>query len=104
EELDAENRQLRHLLEALGDDAEATVRGAPGHTYRYEDPDAPGAAPGLHAGPMAQDLERTPLGRSMVREGPDGTKMVDLGRAGLTALAASSAQQRALDRTRRGLG
>lgn len=103
EELDAENRQLRQLLEALGDDAEATVRGAPGHTYRYEDPDAPGAAPGLHAGPMAQDLERTPLGASLVREAPDGTKMVDTGRAGLTALAASSAQQRELDRMRREL-
>lgn len=100
EELDAENRQLRQLLEALGDDAAATVRGAPGHTYRYEDPDAPGAAPGLHAGPMAQDLERTPLGASLVREAPDGTKMVDTGRAGLTALAAASAQQRELDQVR----
>ena len=99
EELDAENRQLRQLLEALGDDAVATVRGAPGHTYRYEDPDAPGAAPGLHAGPMAQDLERTPLGESLVREGPRG-KMVDAGRAGLTALAAASAQQRELDQVR----
>jgi len=103
EELDAENRELRRLLEALGDDAVATVRGAPGHTYSYEDPDAPGAAPGLHAGPMAQDLERTPLGASLVREAPDGTKMVDTGRAGLTALAASSAQQRELDRMRREL-
>lgn len=103
QELDAENRELRRLLEALGDDAEATVRGAPGHTYRYEDPDAPGAAPGLHAGPMAQDLERTPLGASLVREAPDGSKMVDTGRAGLTALAASSAQQRELDRMRREL-
>lgn len=103
QELDAENRELRRLLEALGDDAEATVRGAPGHTYRYEDPDAPGAAPGLHAGPMAQDLERTPLGASLVREAPDGTKMVDTGRAGLTALAASSVQQRELDRMRREL-
>lgn len=100
EELGAENRELRQLLEALGDDAVATVRGAPGHTYRYEDPDAPGAAPGLHAGPMAQDLEQTPLGESLVREGPRGRKMVDAGRAGLTALAAASAQQRELDQVR----
>lgn len=49
---------------------------------------------------MAQDLERTPLGRSMVTEGPDGMKRVDGGRAGLTALAATSAQQRELDRVR----
>lgn len=87
-------------LDAIGRDAVQTIREAPGHTYRYRDPNQPGAAPGLQAGPMAQDLEQTPLGRSMVREGPDGTKMVDLGRAGLTALAAASAQQRELDQVR----
>lgn len=70
---------LRELLET-----------ASAHEYSYKDPAAPGAAPGRHIGPMAQDLEQTKLGKSMVHEGPDKTKMVDGGRAGLTALAAAS--------------
>lgn len=114
-ELRAENADLRRTLaalspeptiadlDAIGRDAVQTIREAPGYTYRYRDPSQPGAAPGLQAGPMAQDLERTPLGASMVHEAPDGTKMVDSGRAGLTALAASAAQQRELDRMRREL-
>lgn len=114
-ELRAENQDLRRTLaalspepttadlDAIGRDAVQTIREAPGHTYRYQDPSQPGASPGLQAGPMAQDLERTPLGASMVREAPDGTKMVDTGRAGLTALAASSAQQQELDRMKREL-
>lgn len=114
-ELRAENADLRRTLaalspeptmadlDAIGRDAVQTIREAPGYTYRYQDPNQPGAAPGLQAGPMAQDLERTPLGASMVHEAPDGTKMVDSGRAGLTALAASAAQQRELDRMRREL-
>src|SRR5690606_36225092 len=107
EENDALKRTLAALsgpttgeLDEIGRDAIATIRQAPGYTYRYTDPDAPGRAPGLQAGPMAQDLEKTPLGASLVREAPDGTKMVDAGRAGLTALAAASEQQRELDRVR----
>lgn len=107
EENDALKRTLAALsgpttgeLDEIGRDAIATIRQAPGYTYRYTDPDAPGRAPGLQAGPMAQDLEKTPLGASLVREAPDGTKMVDTGRAGLTALAAASEQQRELDRVR----
>lgn len=99
ERLEADNAALRRTLAALGgEEALDTVRAAPGYTYRYRTPSEPGAGEGLHAGPMAQDLERTPLGRSLVTEDAHGRKVVDGGRAGLTALAATSAQQRELDR------
>jgi hypothetical protein len=88
-------------LDAIGRQAIDTIRQAPGYSYEYKEPGSDGAAPGRHAGPMAQDLERTPLGRSLVREAPDGTKMVDSTRAGMTALAAASEQQRELDELRR---
>jgi len=53
----------------------------------------PGMGPaGTRIGPMAQDLERNPLTQSLVTEGPDGLKRVDVG--GLAALAtAASAEQ-----------
>jgi hypothetical protein len=47
------------------------------HSYQYKDPNAPGAAPGTHFGPMAQELEKSAVGRSVVQQGPDGHKMVD---------------------------
>lgn len=76
---------------------EVDLRPAQGYRYRYKNPDAPGAAEGEQFGPMAQDLEKTPAGRSAVRTAPDGTKMVDTGRLALVNTAAVSEQQRRLD-------
>lgn len=57
--------------------------------YNYK----PGYGPGgSRVGPMADDLEKNPLTASLVTEGPDGLKRVDVG--GLAALAtAASAEQ-----------
>lgn len=53
--------------------------------YNYK----PGAGPGgERIGPMAQDLEQNPYTASLVQEGPDGLKRVDVG--GLAALATSA--------------
>lgn len=68
------------------------LRAAPGYSYEYKDPGAPGAAPGRHVGPMAQDLERT-AAASTVRDTPTG-KQVDTGRLSLVNTAAISEQQR----------
>ena len=60
------------------------------HGYRYRDP-AEGA--GERHGPMAQELERSAIGRSLVHTGPDGVKRVDT--EGLTlALAGAVARMR----------
>jgi len=46
------------------------------------------AKPGRHVTPMAQDLEKTEIGKSMVKEMPNGMKAVDYG-AGFGAMLAS---------------
>ena len=38
-------------------------------TFRYDDPDAAGAAPGPRVGLMAQDLQKSPLGKEVVIDG-----------------------------------
>lgn len=59
-------------------------------SYHYKDPSAPGASPGQHTSVMAQDLEKTPVGSQMVKEAPNGLKMVDYGQ-GLAAILAAQA-------------
>lgn len=67
-------RKERALASSLG--ALDTIGEAPGYSYRYKDPSAPGAAPGRQVSSMAQDLERGPRGAEIVHETPHG-KMVD---------------------------
>ena len=56
-----------------------------GYTYEYKDPERHGY--GTQIGVMAQDLEKSPMGESMVGESPDGFKTVDSGKAAMGALA-----------------
>lgn len=60
----------------------------PGYSYNYKDPEAMGATDGRQFGIMAQDLEKTPAGRSVVKKGPNGMKMVDTSRLALVEGAA----------------
>lgn len=46
--------------------------------YRYKEPEKYGQ--GVHYGPMAQDMEKSKVGRSMVEEAPDGTKFINYGK------------------------
>jgi len=57
------------------------------HSYRYKDPDMPGAGHGTFVSPMAQEIESTDLGKSAVSTGPDGYKRVDYGKLQGTMLA-----------------
>jgi hypothetical protein len=59
------------------------------YKYEYKDENAPGADAGMFLGVMAQDLEKTPMGASFVKDTPNG-KMVDYGH-GLAAILASQA-------------
>jgi hypothetical protein len=96
-----ELRSMRAIYPELGPSAAATMARAPGYSYEYRNPNAPGAAPGRHFGPMAQDLEQTPVGRSVVTTGPDGKKAVDTGRLTLVNSAAVGEQQRRIDELQR---
>jgi hypothetical protein len=69
------NKETQAFLNALTD-----------NEYRYKDTSQAGTAPGKQYGPMAQDLEKTPMGRTAVIEGPNG-KMVDSARGFLLALS-----------------
>jgi hypothetical protein len=69
-------------------DMQAFLDAVKAHKYRYKDPDADGH--GEQFSVMAQELEKTPVGKAMVIEGPDGKKQVDYGR-GFGALLAAQA-------------
>lgn len=56
-------------------------------SYEYRDASIPGTAPGKRYGILAQDLEKSPMGKSLVRETPHG-KMIDVGQATGAMLAA----------------
>jgi hypothetical protein len=56
------------------------------YSYKYKNPQAPGAAPGERFGPMAQDIEKSKVGKAMVHDTPAG-KMVDMNAAVMAALS-----------------
>lgn len=61
------------------------------YEYRYKHPELPGAGEGTFVSPMAQDLEKTELGKSMVKTDPNtGYKMVDYGKGFGTMLASQA--------------
>ena len=62
-------------------------------TWTYKDQEKHGI--GRQTGVMAQDLEKSLIGKQMVKEGPDGVKMVDYGKgfAGVMAAIAHLNQQ-----------
>jgi hypothetical protein len=63
------------------------------HDYEYKDPDKPFRGRGRFVSPMAQELEKSELGRSMVKDTPDG-KIVDYGKGFGTLLAAIAHQHK----------
>lgn len=60
------------------------------YEYEYREPDKPLRGRGRHVSVMAQDLERSKLGKEMVSEDREGTKVVDYGKGLGTMLAAIS--------------
>lgn len=64
------------------------ARQTPAYSFQYRNPSAPGAAPGQQFGVMAQDLERTPAGRSVVHEDEGGTKYINTPRLTMQNTAA----------------
>jgi len=81
------------------DSAADALRDVGSWRYRYRDPKH---GEGEYTGPMAQELERTPGGRSTVVDTPEG-KMVHTGRLALLTASAVAEQQRDLDRLKAAL-
>lgn len=59
------------------------------YEYEYKEPGAAGAGEGKHISPMAQDLEKSELGKTMVEDTPDG-KMVNYAKSGGLMLATAA--------------
>ena len=78
------------------------LRAAPGYRYRYRDGFGEDPEP-EHAGPMAQDLERSPFGKSIVKVGSDGLRRVDTARLALVDHAALAGMRSELDRLKAAL-
>lgn len=67
------------------------------YTYEYKNPDKPGARPGKQVSVMAQDLEKTAIGKEMVGQMEDGTKFVDYAKGYGAILAAQAHLNKRLD-------
>jgi len=72
-----------------------TFRSLTPSRYAYKDPERHGE--GEYIGPMAQQLEKTPAGRTVVSEQPDGTKAVDTSRLSLMSAGEIGDLRRELD-------
>jgi hypothetical protein len=59
------------------------VESGAGEFYEYTEPTKPGRRPGRNFGPMAQHLQRSEIGRTLVSPDGDGTLRVDTGRLAL---------------------
>jgi hypothetical protein len=70
------HHQIREFLDSLEP-----------HEYEYKQTFLPGTAPGKHISAMAQELEKTPVGKQMINQDAAG-KTVDYGRGLGTFLAA----------------
>ena len=67
------------------------------YDYTYKEPDMPGRGHGRFVSPMAQELEKTELGRSAVKDTPNG-KMVDYGKMLGAMLAADAVNNERLNK------
>jgi len=94
--IDIHDPDLRDLQDYLG--------GPKGKLYRYREPNKPGRRPGLNFGPMAQDLARSRIGRTVVSVDPEGTLQVDTGRLALADHAALKAVAQDLAELKKAVG
>ena len=67
------------------------------YTYEYKNPSRPGAREGRQTSVMAQDLEKSSIGKDMVGQMEDGTKFVDYAKGYGAILAAQAHLNKRLD-------
>jgi uncharacterized protein YcfJ len=84
------DKRLKKHVETAKSDVKKFLDSVGAKKYEYKDPKAPGAAKGERVGVMAQDLEKSEMGKALVRNTPQG-KMVDTVQ-GFGALLAAQAE------------
>ena len=89
----------KEIDEAIDDKISNFLNTQEAYEYEYKDKykNLPGAGQGRFVSPMAQDLQKTELGKSMVSAGPDGKLQVDYGKGFGTILAAQAYLQERLN-------
>jgi hypothetical protein len=92
---DVRDPDIRDLQDFLGN--------TKGKLYRYKDPKHPGQRAGENYGPMAQDLQKSKIGRTVVVEGPGGL-YVDTGRLALADHAALAELARDVEKLKKRTG
>lgn len=92
----SDRRQKTDVEPIEAEIAEFTSKLSP-YTFRYKAPGRPGAAPGKRFGVMAQDLEKSAIGRTLVREMDDGTKAIDVPQSIGAILATLSAMNKRIE-------
>ena len=98
----ASDERVKKDIQPAGESIDDTFRALKAQSYRYRDPTQPGAAPGTQYGPMAQDLARSPAGRSTVLGTPRGLA-VDTSRLALLNASETARQRTQLDQIMRRL-
>lgn len=85
----SDERQKKKIKKLTPEKVSEFINALSGYTYEYKDPNIPGGGEGEQMSPMAQDLEKSEIGRDMVMEGPTG-KVVDYGKASGAMLATAA--------------
>jgi hypothetical protein len=76
----ASDERVKTDIKPGGEKVEQFLRAVGAHDYEYKNPDAPLAGRGRFVSPMAQEIEKTEIGRSAVITEPGGRKIVDYGK------------------------
>lgn len=97
----ASDKKLKKHVESAKGDVRKFLDAVSAKSYEYKDPTMPGAAPGDRFGVMAQDLEKSEMGKSLVRETPQG-KMVDTVQGFGALLAAQAEMHKRLKKLEKG--
>lgn len=85
----ASDKNMKENVKSAEGDIEKFLTALSAKKYNYKDPEEPGASEGIKVGIMAQDLEKSPMGKTLVVEAPNG-KMVNTSE-GFGALLAAQA-------------
>lgn len=84
------DKKMKKDIESSDKDMKSFVEALSAKKYKYKEPEKPGRAEGERYGVLAQALEKSKAGKSIVVEGPDG-KMVDAAQGLGLALASQAA-------------
>lgn len=91
------DKRAKKNIRAGDEEIDALFRSVPGFGFEYKEPASPGALPGENFGLMAQDLERTRAGKSVVGTDRNGEKRIDTSRLTLMAVPQIGKQRKEID-------